>query len=136
MDTQIKILDPDQHLDTTSHNSEGLMWDSSREDYVAQALRLWSPWRTYFDENITRISEVSINLKEKYEWLSCYLWMPDECNVSDIDPNTILLNSRISAARLEVKDDLQLLIVKFYWLQVKEILGSGEFIFTVSDIKI
>jgi hypothetical protein len=132
MDTQIKTSDTTQHLEIESYNSEEPIRDFSKEDYASHALGLWSPWQTPLGENIADTSGDSINLREEYEYLTCYIWLPEECNVADIDPCTILLNDSIRVAYFEVKDELQLLIAKFSWSQVKEMLKPGLFEFTVS----
>ena len=132
MNTQTKTLDTNRRLGIGSYDSEEQMRDISREDYVSQASMLWAPWQTPFSEDMADISKDSINLRDEYQWLICYIWLPEEYNIADIDPDTILLNGRIGLARYEVKDELQLLIAKFSWSQIEKMLGPGEFEFTVS----
>ena len=84
------------------------------------------------EEDIADIHKDTINLRGKYQWLTCYIWLPEEYDVADVDPDTILLNGKIGAAWFEVKDELQLLIAKFSWSQVEQMLEPGEFEFTVS----
>lgn len=142
MKTQINIFDTIQHPDNDSHGSKGPIQDISRENYASLAFGLWSPWQTplgtdyantnQFEEDIAEIYDDTINLKEEYEWLTCHIWLPGEYDVADIDPDTILLNGRIRAACFEFKTELQLLIAKFPWSEVEELLEPGEFEFAVS----
>ena len=142
MSTQIKTPDINQRLDIDSHDSEGLMQGIRREEFASRALRLWSPWQTplgidhvyagQIEDDMTEIYEDKINLREDYQWLTCYVWLPEEYNVADIDPETILLNGRIRASCFEIKGEMQLLIARFSWSQVEEIIKPGEFEFTVS----
>jgi hypothetical protein len=139
MNTQINTLDTIQHSYINSHCSKGPLQNISRENYVSRAFDLWSPRQTplvidyantnQFEEDITDIYDDTINLNEEYQWLTCYIWLPEEYDVTDVDPDTILLNGRIKAACFEFKTDLQLLIVKFPWSEVKELLEPGEFEF-------
>ena len=142
MGTQIETFNTIQRLAIGSYDSKELMQDIRREDYASRAFGLWPPWQTLFgtdyananqlEEGMTDIYDDAINLKEEYQWLNCYIWLPEEYNVTDIDPDTILLNGKIRATCFEIKDELQLLIAKFSWSQVEGILELGEFEFTVS----
>jgi hypothetical protein len=132
MSTGIEMFDINPCLDIDSHCSEGLIPEVSREDYASQALGLWSTRQSPFCENIVEIPEDTINLKEGYQCLTCYIWLPEEYNVADIDPEVILLNGKIGVASIEIKDELQLLIAKFSWSQVEEMLKPGAFEFIVS----
>jgi hypothetical protein len=142
MNTQINTFDTIQHLAIDSHGSKRPIQDNSREDYASRAFGLWSPWQTplgtdyaitnQFEEDIAEIYDDTINSKEEYEWLTCYIFLPEEYDIADINPDTILLNSRIRAACFEFKTELQLLIAKFPWSEVEELLQPGEFEFTVS----
>ena len=128
----LENLDLNEYLDIVSHSSEELIQNLNREDYASQGLGLWSSGESPFCENMVEIPEDTINLKEGYQCLSCYVWLPEEYNVADIDPDTILLNSKVGVASFEIKDELKLLITKFPWLQVKELLKPGAFEFIVS----
>ena len=132
MSTHIENLDINEHLDIVSHSSEGPIPDLSSGNYASQGLGFWSTRQSPFCENMFEISEDTINLGEEYQCLTCYIWLPEEYNVVDIDPDTILLNSKIALASFEIKDELQLLIAKFPWLQVEEMLNPGAFDFIVS----
>jgi hypothetical protein len=137
MNTQINTFNTIQCPDNDSHGPIGPIQDINREDYASRAFALWSPWQTplgtdyaitnQFEEDIAEISNDTINLKEEYEWLTCYIWLPDEYDIADIDPDTILLNGRIRAACFEFKTELQLLIAKFPWSEVEELLEPAEF---------
>lgn len=142
MGTQIETFDTNQRLGISSYDSEESMQDISREDYASRALGLWSQPQTplgteHFyasqnQEDMADIHEDIINLRKEYQWLTCYFWLPEEYNVADIDPDTIFLNGKIGAAWSQIKDELQLLIAKFSWSQVKKLLKSGEFEFNLS----
>ncbi|MFC1794770.1 hypothetical protein ACFL3Q_14430 [Planctomycetota bacterium] len=132
MNTQTETFDTNQHLGISSFDSEESVQDISREDYASRALGLWSPYQTPSSENMADIHEDTINLKSEYQWLTCYVWLSEAYNVADIDPDTILLNGKIGTALLEIKDELQLLIARFSWSQIEEILEEGEFEFKVS----
>jgi len=146
MDTQTETLGTNQCLGISSYDSEGLMRDISKEEWLQRhasiILGLWSPWQMplgvdhvyagQIEEDMAESCEDKINLMEGYQWLTCYIWLPEEYNVADIDPETILLNGRIGVACYEIKDELQLLIARFSWSQVEEIIKPDKFEFTVS----
>jgi len=132
MKTQIETFDTNQFFEIDSCGPEKSMQEHSREDYASQALGIWSTGQSPFHENMVDICEDTINLKEEYQWLTCYIWLPEEYDISDINPDTIHLNDSIEVSCFQIKEELQLLIAKFSWSQVAEMLKSGPFEFIVS----
>jgi len=146
MDTQIETLRTDNCLGAGSHGSDESMRDTSKEERLQKhASRILGPWshrqtpfhtaRTHvgeIEEGITDIFEDTINLRSEYQSLVCCIGFPEEYDVADVDPDTILLNGKIGAACSQVMEEMQLLIVKFPWFQVEGILRLGEVEFTVS----
>jgi len=66
----------------------------------------------------------TLNLASKGNWLTCYIWLPADYNVTDIDPNSVLLEDIIPAERSEINNDAA--IVKFSRSAVQGILSIGE----------
>lgn len=73
----------------------------------------------------------TLNLQSKGKWITCYIWLPEEYEVADVDPDSILLNGEISATWSWIDEAEQMLMVKFPRSQVKEILEPGEVELTV-----
>jgi len=74
----------------------------------------------------------TLNLNSKGRWITCYIWLPEEYDVADADPDTILLNGEVEAAWSWMDGEEQILMVKFSRSEVQEILDPGEVELTVS----
>ncbi|MHC4888948.1 MAG: choice-of-anchor Q domain-containing protein, partial [Planctomycetota bacterium] len=77
-----------------------------------------------------RIVPSSINLASMGKWITCYIRLPEDYNVTDIDTNSVFLEGEIWAD--EVWLEGQVAIVKFSRSVVQEILEPGEVELTVS----
>ncbi|MHC4601772.1 MAG: choice-of-anchor Q domain-containing protein [Planctomycetota bacterium] len=77
-----------------------------------------------------RIVPSSINLASMGKWITCYIRLPEDYNVTDIDTNSVFLEGEIWAD--EVWLEGQVAIVKFSRAVVQEILEPGEVELTVS----
>lgn len=78
------------------------------------------------------INPDTLNLASKGKWITCYIWLPDEYDVADIDPNSVLLEEEIEPQWLWVDEDQQVAMVKFSRSEVQDILEPGEVELTVS----
>ena len=74
----------------------------------------------------------SINLASMGKWITCYIWLGEEYNVADIDPNSVLLEYEIQAESLWADEQQQIVIVRFRRCEVQGILAPGEVELTVS----
>ena len=74
----------------------------------------------------------TINLASKGKLIGCYIWLPEECNVSDIDYNSILLEDEIAPDLFTFDEQEQVAIVRFSREEVQNILMSGEAELTIS----
>jgi len=79
-----------------------------------------------------RIVPRTINLASKGKWITCYIWLPEDCEVADIDPNSILLEGEIQAELFRVDEQQQVAIARFSRSEVQGILAPGEVELTVS----
>jgi len=71
----------------------------------------------------------TLNLQGKGRWINCYIRLPKEYDVADIDPNSILLGDEIGAEWLQINEPVAM--VKFSRPEVKDILEIGEVELTV-----
>ncbi|UCF07977.1 MAG: right-handed parallel beta-helix repeat-containing protein [Thermoplasmata archaeon] len=67
----------------------------------------------------------TLNLKSKGRWISCYVELPDEHEVSEIDIGTVLLEDAIPAEWGNVQGDM--LMVKFDRGEVQDVLSPGTY---------
>jgi predicted outer membrane repeat protein len=70
------------------------------------------------------INPDNLNLQSKGRWVTCYIWLPEDYNVADIDPNSVLLEDEIPAERVWLGDEFA--VAKFSRRQVQEMLGEVE----------
>jgi len=79
-----------------------------------------------------RIVPHTINLASKGKWITCFLWLGEDYDVADIDPNRVFLEGEIEAESVLVDEQEQVAMAKFSRSGVQEILNSGEVELTVS----
>jgi len=72
-----------------------------------------------------RIVPRSINLASKGKWITCYISLPEDYNVADIDTNSVLLEDEIQAQSLWLDEEEQVAIAKFGRSAVQGILNIG-----------
>ncbi|UCF42783.1 MAG: hypothetical protein JSV99_09360 [Planctomycetota bacterium] len=75
-------------------------------------------------EAYVEIKPHTLNLKSKGKWLTCRIWLPEDCNVADIDVNSILLEDEVPAERVWLGDEFA--VVKFRRAVVQEVLVEVE----------
>ncbi len=74
----------------------------------------------------------TINLASKGRWITCYIWLPEDYNVADIDPNTVFLQREIQAELFKVEEQQQVAIARFSRSDVQAILNAGEIELTIT----
>ena len=90
-----------------------------------------------------RIVPRTINLASKGKSITCYIWLPEDYNVTDIDPNSILLvpclpsgvipaEAGIQAQQLRIDEKQQVAIAKFSRSEVQPILNAGDIELTIT----
>ena len=72
------------------------------------------------------INHNTLNLSSKGKWITCYITLPQEYDVADININSILLAEQIAAAQVWVDEESQVVMVKFSRPDVQDILEVGE----------
>jgi len=76
----------------------------------------------------------TLNIASQGRWVNCYIWLPDEYNVVDIDPESIRLDGQISSAGLCVDEEGQVAIAKFLRAAVQAIVEPEEVKLTVTGM--
>ena len=79
-----------------------------------------------------RIVPRTINLASKGNWINCHIWLPENYNVADIDPNSVLLEDEIKAKSVQVDEEEQVAIAKFDREDVQAILEVGDIELTIT----
>jgi hypothetical protein len=83
-------------------------------------------------EAIIDINPNTLNLESKGEWITCYIRLPEDYDVADIDIHTILLNGQVGSDRSLIDEAEQMLMAKFPRSAAQEMLEPGEVELTVS----
>ncbi|MBW8040025.1 MAG: hypothetical protein FVQ85_08510 [Planctomycetes bacterium] len=73
-----------------------------------------------------RIVPRTINMASKGNWITCYIWLPEQYNVADIEPNSVILENEIQAASLSVDEQDQVAIARFSREEIQAILSVGQ----------
>jgi hypothetical protein len=69
----------------------------------------------------------TLNLNSKGKWITCYIWLPEEYNVADVNSASVFLEDEIGAAWIWADEHTQLVMAKFNRSDVQEMLTqSGE----------
>ena len=68
----------------------------------------------------------TINLLSKGKWITAFLWLPEDYNVTDIDPNSVFLEVEIQAEQLHINEQEQVAIAKFVRGEVQSILDISD----------
>jgi len=70
-----------------------------------------------------RIVPRTINLASKGKWITALIWLPEDYDVTDIEPNSIVLEGEIEPEWFAVDEQQQVAIVRFRRSEVQEILN-------------
>ena len=61
-----------------------------------------------------------------------HIWLPEDYNVVDIDPNRVFLEDEIQAELLKLDEEQQVAIAKFSRSDVQAILNAGDAELTIT----
>jgi hypothetical protein len=87
--------------------------------------KLW--WETCPEQSIAAAIEITpktLNLQSKGRWITCLIRLPEDYSVSDIDPNSILLEDEMPADRVWLQDEFA--VAKFSRPDLRELLADLE----------
>ena len=79
-----------------------------------------------------RIIPRTISLRSKGQWIVAFIRLPEEYDVADIDPNSILLENEIEPEQFWPIEYLQIAIAKFNREDVQPILEVGDIELTIT----
>lgn len=79
------------------------------------------------------IEPKTLNLQSKGGWLTCDIWLPEDCNVADIEPNSVVLESEpndIYAEWIWYNEKQNIVMAKFNRSEVLQMLADEDIIET------
>ena len=79
-----------------------------------------------------RIIPRTINFASKGKWIAAFLWLPEDYNVADIDPNSVFLGEQIKAEQLLVNEQKQVALARFDRSDVQDILDISQVELTIT----
>jgi hypothetical protein len=77
------------------------------------------------------IEPKTLNLQSKGEWLNCHIWLPEDCNVADVEPNSVVLESEpndIFAEWIWYNEKQNIVMAKFNRSEVQQVLDVEDII--------
>jgi hypothetical protein len=77
------------------------------------------------------IKPETLNLKSRSRWITSLLWLPEEYDLYEIDPQSILLEGSIEASKVVIDDETNTMVIKFLREELQDTLVPGEVILTV-----
>ncbi len=86
---------------------------------------------TVMIEADVEIEPKTLNLQSKGGWLNCHIWLPEDYNVSDIEPNSVVLESEpndIYAEWIWYNEKQNIVMAKFNRSEVQQILDVEDII--------
>ncbi|MBW8042414.1 MAG: hypothetical protein FVQ85_20795 [Planctomycetes bacterium] len=79
-----------------------------------------------------RIIPRTINPASQGRWITCYIWLPEDYSVAEIEPDSILLEGEIDAVWTWFDEQEQVAIVRFNRSEVQSILNIGRVKLTIT----
>jgi hypothetical protein len=83
-------------------------------------------------EATVNIDPNTLNLQSNGKWITCYISLPADYNVVDINSASVVLNGTIKAEWTWVEEEEQVMMAKFNRSAVQDILQPGQVELTVS----
>ncbi len=80
----------------------------------------------------TDIDPDTVNLANKGKWVTCYIWLGEDYDVGEINPDSILLEENIKPAWIWFDEEAQVAMAKFKRSVVQDILYVGELELTIT----
>ena len=79
-----------------------------------------------------RVVPRTINLQSKGKWIVCYIWLPEDYDVADIDFNSISLGGQIKSERFRLSEDEQVAMARFSREEIEAILDISDIELTIT----
>jgi hypothetical protein len=73
-----------------------------------------------------------LNLASKGSWINCRISLPEDCNATGINPDSVLLEGRVKADSILFNEQQQTAMAKFARSELEGILEPGEVSLTVT----
>jgi hypothetical protein len=73
-----------------------------------------------------RINPTTLNLASKGKWLTCHIWLPEDSNVAEIEPASVLLEHRVKPAWAWFDEEQQVAMLRFSRSDVAAIVEPGQ----------
>ena len=113
-------------ISETANGTEDIWWIIEGVDYPRHL------WEFPVLNAEARIIPRTINLASRGNWLTCYIRLPEDYDVADIEPNSIFLEQYIKSEQLSVDEQKQVAIARFSREGLRGIINTGEVELTIT----
>ena len=93
---------------------------------------LLTPIREPLIEAEIEINPKTLNLQSNGRWITCYIWLPEEYDVADVNSYSIFLEDELEAEWVWFNEQQQIVMAKFNRSAVQGLLIPGEVELTVT----
>jgi len=96
----------------------------------------WQECHQFPVEAVVEIAPKTLNLYSSGKWITCYIWLPEDCDIADVNSYSIMLEDEIKAEWIWAAQEKQFVMAKFLRLEVRRLLiesgllGEVELIIT------
>jgi hypothetical protein len=73
-----------------------------------------------------------LDLDSRAEWITCYIELPEDRNVADVDPNSVVLEYLVEAERIWANELRGVVTAEFSRSKMGDMLEPGDVTLTVS----
>ncbi len=108
------------------------IWDGDNDAVPVVDMGAYEYYEALIVQAKAEIDPHTLNLNSKGRWITAFIWLPEEYDVVDIDPNSILLEAQIKPERFWLTEDNQIAIAKFDREQIQAILAVGDIELTIT----
>jgi hypothetical protein len=87
-------------------------------------------------EATVKIVPTALHLNSSGKWITCYIWLPEDCDVADVNSHSITLGNEIEPEWIWIEEEKQVLMTMFLRSKVQKLLielgliGEVELIIT------
>ena len=108
------------------------IWDGDNDAIPVVDMGAYEYYKVSMIQAEVDVDPNTLNLNSTGKWITAFIRLPEEYDVAEIDPNSVLLEGQIKPERFWLTEDNQIAIAKFDREQVQAILTVGDIKLTIT----